>query len=147
MTWLVIADSSNCRFYQYDKKLKKVTLVKQLNHFESKLKGIDLVSDGPGHYKSSGATRGAYSPHETPKEAEFEKFARQIAQELLSSLNSNKYNNLILTAPPHMIGLIHQHLDKNVREAIIHDFNKDYTHIPEHEIFDVVQQEINSSLI
>src|SRR5271154_5112762 len=106
MTWLVTANTNNCRIFNYEKKLKKLTLIKELNHPESRLKGIDLTSDKPGHYRSDGSAHGAYSPHEEAKENEVIFFSHQIVKELDAARKTNQFKELILAVPPHMNGLI-----------------------------------------
>lgn len=142
MIWLVIADASGCKIYEYEKNSKNVNPIKELYHPASKLKNSDIVSDGPGHYKTSGATKGSYQPREEPKELEFEKFARQIAKELVLDKNNHQFDTLILISPPHMSGLINGHFDNNFKDCILHDIKKDFTHIKEHEMFAAVHEEI-----
>lgn len=147
MIWLVIADSSACKIYHYDKKNKNIMPIKEMYHRESKLKSSDLVSSAPGHYKTSGPTRGSYEPHEAPKEVEIEKFAREIAKDIIADKNKNKFENLILFIPPHMSGLVHEHLDNHnhIKDIILHDSKKDFTHVPIHEMYSLVEEEMSKS--
>lgn len=138
MIWIVITNSNACRIFEYQKKEKKISLIKELFHGASKLKGIDLVSDGPGHYKTDGSARGTFSPRETPKENEIEQFSQEIAQVLDHGRTTNQFKDLILVIPPHMNGLIHQHLDHPLKNCIIDNIVKDYTHLKEHEILDTL---------
>ena len=136
MTWLVTADSTTCRIYQFDQSAKTLALVKNISHPEFRLKKSEyLTSDKPGHYKSDASSGGgAYSPHSDPKEIEVDNFARDIAQELNRARNANEYRKIITVCLPHMKGLLYKHLDKHVKELISVDIEKDGMHLPQHEL-------------
>jgi len=136
MIWLIAANTNSCRIFLYDKKSKKLTLIKELNHAESKLKGTDLTSDGPGHYQTSNSARGAYSPREEAQENEIKFFSRQIAKELDVGRKSNSFDKLILAVPPHMNGLIQQHMDSHLKDCITNNIKKDFTHLKEKDILE-----------
>lgn len=143
MIWLVITNTSACRIFEYQKKEKKLSLIRELFHPESKLKGMDLMTDGPGHYKTDGSGRGSYMPHEEPKEIEIEQFAREIAHVLDHGKATNQFQDLILVIPPHMNGLIHQHLDHQLKNCVLNNIVKDYTHLKEHEILGTLTKDIH----
>lgn len=138
--WVIIANSNTCRIYQYCKKPAQLTLLKELQHLENRLKDIDLTSDKPGHYKSSNATHGAYSQPTDPKEIKIDGFSREIAEELDHGRNTNAYKNLIIIAPPHMNGLLFQHINKHVKDLVAHDIEKDLIRLPEHELLDFLRE-------
>lgn len=135
MIWLTVANTNTCRIYNYDRKNKDLTLVKNLIHPESILKNQDLRSDKPGHYKGSDTTRGAFEPREEAKEIEIDRFSLEIARELDQGRKNHEFKNLIIAAAPHMNGLIHQHLDKHLKECT-QTILKDYTHLSDNEILE-----------
>lgn len=144
MRWVIVANSSSCRIFDYSKANKTLTLIKELYHPESKLKGIDLVSDGPGHYGTGGVARGKYQPREEPQEAEANVFAREIAELLDADRRANQYKDLILFAPPHMTGLLQKHFNSHVKDFISESYNKDYGYFTEPEI---LQALLNNSQV
>ena len=137
--WVVTTDSNTCRIYQYNKKPTQLTLLKELKHPENKLRDIDLTSDKPGHYKSSNATHGAYSQPTDPKEIKIDDFSREIAKELDHGRNTNAYKNLIIIAPPHMHGLLFQHINKHVKNLVAHKIEKDLMRMPDHELLEFLK--------
>lgn len=135
MIWVVTANSNMCRIYHFDKHPKKITLLKEINHPENKLKKSDyLTSDRPGRYHTDNSAGGAYSPHSDPKEVAIDSFSREIANELNSGRNTNAYKNLIVVADPHMQGLLFKHLDKHVKDLITNEIQKDIMQLTEHEL-------------
>ncbi len=135
MIWIVNVNSNLCRIYHYQKSPAKVTLIKEIEHPENKLKPSEIVSDKPGRYKG-----GMYSPHTDIKEVEFDHFAREVAKELDEGRVKSKYEKLILIAPPHMNGLLLQHMDKHVKELVMNNIQKDLIFLKDHELLNFVKE-------
>lgn len=126
MLWVVTANTNNCRVYHYQKHLNKLTLIKELNHPENRLKNREITSDRPGHYnKSTLGTRGAYEPPSDPKENQINLFSRDIAKLLNTAKQDKLYEQLILITDSHMLGLLNQHLHKSVSANITQTINRD----------------------
>lgn len=139
MICVVIANAYTCRIYHYSKHPLKLTLLKEINHPENRLKDSELTSDKPGHYKGGESARGAYSPHMKAKEVEIDNFSRQIAKELNQGRNENEYERFILIAPPHMSGLLFKHINKHVKDLITNNIKKDLLHLTDREILGFLQ--------
>ena len=139
MIWVINSNSSICHIYEYHKKNSQLNLIKELQHPENKLKKEDFLSDKPGHYKSNTSTRGAYSQETDPKETKIDSFYREIAKELDQARCNQNYDELIIIAPPHLNGLLFQHLDKHVKELVIHNIKKDLLQLPDHELIKFLQ--------
>ena len=139
MTWVVSTNTNTCHIYLYQRKSKKLTLLKEISHPELRKKTGDfLTSDRTGHYQT-GMAHGAYSPHTDPKASAIDDFSRDIAKELNLGRKTSAYENLILITPDHMQGLLMQHLDKHVKEHIINTIPKDLMHLKEHELLEYLQ--------
>src|SRR5579862_2916652 len=136
MKIVVNTNSNICRIYHYNKHPAQLTLLKEINHPENKLKSGDLTSDRPGHYQGNKSSRGAYSPSMKAKDVEIENFSREIAKELNQERNKNEYDELIVIAPPHMIGLLNQHINKHVANLVINKIEKNLLHLSEHELLE-----------
>ncbi len=137
---LVVNTNSNiCRIYHYIKNPAQLTLLKEISHPENKLKNSDLTSDGPGHYQGGESSRGAYSPHTEAKDVLITNFAKEIAKELNQERMKKEYNELILISAPHMMGLLLQQMDKNVKELITNKLEKDLVSLSEHELLTYIQ--------
>lgn len=137
--WVVITDSNTCRIYNYTYP-NHLSLHKTLEHPENKLRDIELTSDKPGHYKTSGSAHGAYSQPSDPKEIKIDNFSRDIAKELEHGRTNHAYEKLVIIAPPHMTGLLAHHLNKHVKDLISHTIEKDLVHAREQEIIDFLQK-------
>lgn len=139
LTWVLSTDSNTCRIYEYSKNPIRLTLVNEMQHPENKLRDIDLTSDKSGRYRSNGSAHGAYSQESDPKEIKIENFSREIANELDHGRNIQAYKNLILIAPPHMYGLLFQHINKHVKDLVTHNIEKDLLHLSDRELLDFLK--------
>ena len=140
MIWLININSSQCRIYDYQKKPAQITLIKEFSNAAARHKASDgLTSDKPGRYQSMGTRGGAYSPHTDPKENEVDHFARDVAKELDHGRNTNLYKEIILIAPPHMLGLLNLHTDKHVKELVIDSIHNDLIYMKDHELLDFLK--------
>lgn len=133
-TWILVANASAASVYCNEGPKKGLARVKTMEHAASRDKGVDLVTDRPGHTQSRGNGRGAYVPSKTPKEVEADRFALELARELDHGRTSNAYQRLILVASPHFLGLLNQHLDAHVKQRVSDTIEKDYTKLPEKEL-------------
>lgn len=140
MIWVVATNTSTCRIYHYNKKPKKLTPLKQMQHPQSKVKTSELLTDRPGHYNTRGPTRGAYEPRTGAREVEIETFSREIAKELDQGRKKNAYDTLILISPSHMSGILLQHLDHNTKNLITKTIHKDLNHMTDLELLDYLQE-------
>jgi protein required for attachment to host cells len=135
MVWVVVANTNDCKIYHFQKIPAQISFLKEMSEPENKLKASEhLTTDRPGHYHGGGSARGAFSPHTDPKQNEYDNFARKIAQELNDARNGQQFDELIIVAEPHMHGLIDQHLDKHVKNMVIHDLQKDLVHMNERDL-------------
>jgi protein required for attachment to host cells len=139
MILVVNANSSLCRFYDYQRHPAKLTLLKEIQHPENKLKNSELTSDKSGHYQSSHTSRGAYSPHRDAKEIHINNFSREVANMLDKDRNSRLFDKLILIAPSHLNGLLLQHLNKHVIALMTNNIQKDLFHLREDELITYLQ--------
>lgn len=137
--WTVIANSNLCRIYEYNRNEKELRLFKVLDHPQSRLKGVDLITDKPGRYQQPKSARSAYEPNMDPQQIEVMRFAHQIAAELETGRNSNLYENLVFIIPAQMSGLIHEVIKKNVKDCIVENIHKDYLQLSESEIIDTLK--------
>lgn len=132
--WLVVANSSLARIFKIEKK-DKLTEIKVLEHPESRLHNMDLVSDKPGRdFESSGARRHALEPKVLPKRHEFAVFAKSIADYLETAYNEGEFASLYIAANPSQLGLLRQSLHPNVSKCVKEEVDKDLTQMKPDEI-------------
>lgn len=138
--WILVASSSKACIYSAENlHSDELDLIEEFRHPESRKKGTELASDRPGHFSTDRGARSAYEKSD-PKEETAEVFAIELANALKAGRTSNKYNQLVLIAPPHFYGLINKHIKFSV-DSIMH-INKDYTHLTERDLIAQLHQHI-----
>ena len=140
MIWVATANTNAYRIYNYNKNHSQLSILKEINHPEFKLKMSDsLTTDRPGHFQVGTSARSAYSPHMDAKEVEIDNFSRELAEELNKGRNANSYEKLIIITPPHMSGLIFHHLNKHVKDLVINNIQKDILHLNDREVLEFLK--------
>ena len=131
-TWVLIADSSSCRIYEYLAAPESINLVREVSHPESHLKDIDFKMDRDGRFHGAGGI-GNYVSSD-PKENSIDKFSRDIALLLDNNRKRNAFKHLIMITPPHLNGLINQHMNKHVKKMLDLSISKDLIHYTDEEL-------------
>ena len=121
-TWVLIADGATARILEntgHGKGLKAVA-------------GKVWHAPEKGAYESEqGTTNSSVSrskhrmaPHNTPDKEEAG-FAQELAARLSQALADGEFDDLVLSAAPHMLGLLRPALDAQVRAVVIAELPKD----------------------
>ncbi|MBI5612536.1 MAG: host attachment protein [Gammaproteobacteria bacterium] len=126
-TWILVANASHARLFNLEAP-ESLALVKEFSHPQSRERASDLVTDKPGHYQSDGGKHGTFSPEETPKREEMERFAQHLAHELDHQRAAGHYQHLILVASPAFLGALNGSLNHHVKALVRESIGKDYVH-------------------
>lgn len=127
--WILVCDASRGALYETDKKGDDWATIGSYSHPESRLKSSELTSSEPGHSaKSKGGSRHTVmEPQTSPKEAEKEHFAQQLADVVNDGVRKKKYDRLVLVAPSHFTSLLEHHLSAETKKHLKAIIHKDYT--------------------
>ncbi|HVT62380.1 MAG TPA: host attachment protein [Legionellaceae bacterium] len=134
MKWIMLANSNDCRIYEYDRRHKHLVLVQEISHPENKLKVHDWTTDHPGHYKSGYHNRGSFEPETSPVEVSIDEFAREMAECLEEGRTHHKYDDITLMMPSRMEGLLNKHLNKHTKALVDKIIQKNLLFLSEHEL-------------
>lgn len=141
--WIVVADASRARLFGSDLLLEEFDWLETLDNPSVRARDKDVLSDGPGKVHTGGGSNAtAYSHHGDRKEHDADTFAREIAQVLHDSRVATHFERLILVAPPHFLGQLRRHLDPPTRRAVVAEIGKDYNHVRQLELPDMVRAKL-----
>jgi protein required for attachment to host cells len=128
--WIVVADASRARVFSIGENEAWV-LERELEHPKSRAKASDLTTDAPGRVQQSfsGGHRPAMSDRTDPKEVEAEVFARELADFLEQGCNHNRFDRLVIVAPPHFLGVLRKTINGQVEKRVHLSIDKDYTQL------------------
>ncbi|AZL15204.1 host attachment protein [Rickettsiales endosymbiont of Stachyamoeba lipophora] len=147
MIGILVANSSNCKIYAYNKPIAQFTLTKEMGHEESHMKiSQDLVRDDRGRPdKPFSVSRTAYEPDTDPKKKEWDIFAREVAHNIKNE--AEKYSSLVLIVPPEFEGMLKSHINKidkdhKVMDKVTHLIQKDLLNMNELDMFEYIREQV-----
>lgn len=156
MRWILISDASRARLFA--ERSGTWELLEKFEHPESRERARDLMADTNGRKPAGPSMGGAYGgravshsfgragvePDTDPKEVEAQKFARELAGRLERGHFDHAYDNLVIAAPPHFLGLMKGVLSREVEKRVEAFLNKDLTHHDTRQLQEHVEKELAS---
>lgn len=139
---IVIADQSEARFLDVLSRhaladpATELTLSERLTDPAAHLHDRDFKSDAPGRGFERGplrgGRRGAAAHHSVgedhPHDREAQLFARRIIESLEAAQRRAAFDQLVLVAEPHFLGLLRPFLSAPLSAALIAEVHKDLGH-------------------
>lgn len=92
--------------------------------------------------ESSGTGVSAYDDtdfHELQKE----RFAADLADKLYKMAHRGRFRRLVLVASPQVLGVMREHLHKEVADKVVGEISKTLTNHPKHEIEKIVAHDLH----
>jgi protein required for attachment to host cells len=134
-TWVLIADGSRARLLEHRRSQQSLELLFDDDRPELRDRELMRESDRPGRtHESFGPTRHGLQPHTSTDQIARERFARALVERLQLGVNERRFGQLLLVAPPAMLGELRRHLDDALRERVIAELDRDLTKISIHEL-------------
>jgi len=136
--WILLADGANARVMERVAPFGKLKEILQLTHAHKSTQ--DLGDDRPGRsFERANPTRHAYEPHTDPHELQKDIFAKELASLLKDAYQTQKFEELSIVSPPHMLGLLRSHLNNSpVHSRITKESDKNILAMPLEQIQDYV---------
>ena len=125
-TWILVAHRAGASLYERLNTEKNLDLIEDVVYPEGKLKGRALDADRPGRSMSDASKRRYPFDDEKSSEKQNEKkFAKRLAQMVNRGALNKKFDQLVLVAGPHLLGLLRSDLDKRTSSRVIREFGSD----------------------
>lgn len=133
-TWILVADSAHSRIFStLDGRVIKE--VADQSHPQSRQHESELVTDRPGRsFDSAGQGRHAMEPDQHPHEQEAETFAVELAHTLEQGRNQQRFQKLLLIAPPEFLGRLRRHLSKPTAQTVAGHIDKNLVELGASEL-------------
>ncbi len=134
-TWVVAANAGRARLFAQAAANAPLEEIEDGVDTAARLRAADTETDDLGRRSQrhsptpSSQQPSGYQPHETPKEHEAERFARNVAAVLARGRADGRYAHLVLTAAPEFLGLLRRHLDPQVASCVRAEIHHDYTQL------------------
>ena len=128
-TWIVVSDASRARIFAVGDDERAWSLVRELEHPESRVKETDLVDGERGRTRQSAGAgaRSSMEPTTSPKRVEHNVFAQDLAELLEHGYDTQQYRDLVLVAPPQFLGILRGAIGAKLEKHVVAALDKDYT--------------------
>jgi protein required for attachment to host cells len=132
-TWVIVADGEKALYLVNAGTPAEVRLElarrKEIENPPTSEQGTDK----PGRFDDAGIGRSAVDDTDW-HQLEKERFAEDLADELLKDALANRFSALVIIAPAKTLGTIRQALHKETQDRLVADLDKDLTN---HAIADI----------
>ncbi len=134
-TWVVVADSTRARIFKADNSVGPLNELETLVHPESRLHERELISDAPGRaFDRAGQGRHAMGQQVSPKQHELEAFAKQLAERLDHARETGELEQLVIVAPPNVLGTLRKALSQEVSRLVTLELDKNLSRLAPQDI-------------
>jgi protein required for attachment to host cells len=134
-TWVVIADGAHARVLQFTPEKPRLEAVPDVSFTIDLPATHDLVSDRQGRvFESHGHANHAAAARTDPHRELKRGLAHKLADTLQTSLNDQRYDKLVLVAPPVTLGDLREALAKTVRARVTAELAHDFVKLPTSEL-------------
>ncbi len=131
-TWIIVADACGARLFMSFDNGKSLHQLERFSHAQSRAMEAQLVTDRSGSGRSSTHSMpSTKAPHTAHKELEAIQFARVLNDYLLDAAQHDKFDSLVLVAPPHFLGLFRAELSPALARMISATITKDLIYMDE----------------
>lgn len=135
-TWIVVANRSEAKIFVSDPKLgREVEFHSKLENPRGRLRNGDINADKPGAFGIPGTGHGSGRERtQSPTERVAQEFAIEVVMALDAGRTSQDYEELILIADPHFLGLLRNTMTKELSKLVVQEEAKDLTLVTTDEI-------------
>lgn len=152
--WILVSDAGRAVLLRTKENNKPgFNVVGHFEHPDSRAHAREIAtaangskSDSPppaAHEGSHGAAgRPGAESDTSPKEVEALRFARELADVLERGLAAHEYEELMLVAPPHFLGILKNTVNAQVSKHIHSTVDKDYTSLELPELEERLYQKL-----
>ena len=128
--WIVVASAGRASVYRKAQGLAGLEPVHQLDNPAGRAHVGDIMEDQRGRIEKHGSgVMSAMDPAHGPHEQIIKEFAREICRLLDMGANRHSYDELVLFAPAHFLGLLRAGLSSATKKLPLSCLAKDLTQL------------------
>lgn len=133
-TWVIVADHQRARLFELESPKENMREFSDLVHPESRMHERDMAQDAPGK-TSNRFGQGVHDmeKHNSPKQQEAIRFAKEVAQRLEQGRTDHEFDKLVIVADPDFLGLLRSAIPRELRAMVTQEVTKNLTHVPRAE--------------
>lgn len=141
--WALLADAARARVLRHpgraiDRAGAPMETIFEVSAEHRPLR--EIMTDAPGRsFASTGARRSSMEYHSDPAREETRRFAQAILSDLEDRLARQESEQLVIYAPPRMLGLLREAMSERMTSVVISEVPKDITKLPERELRELLE--------
>jgi protein required for attachment to host cells len=134
-TWILVADEFRARLFTAQAHDGKLDEIADITHPEGRMHDREMTRGHlPTVQESVGNARHAIEPHTTLRDKEAQEFARELSDLLEHGRTTNAYDELMIVATPHFLGMLRSTIGKDVSRLMVKSVGKNATRSTPEEI-------------
>ena len=132
--WVMVGDGEKALFLENigDERHIDLAVVRTIEQDNPPTR--EQGTDRPGRYNEGTGPRRSAVEDTDWHHLEKERFAKEIAERLYEAAHSGRYQQLVVAAPPFILGELRKELHKEVRDRLVLELDKELTNLPVPEI-------------
>lgn len=124
--WILVADRARARvFHALLDAQGPFPVLAVLVHAAGRLQRHEMESDSPGTVMHPSGVLSGIEPHEDVAHRESRKFAAQICEHLDRACLENRFDRLIVVAPPDFLGVLREQWTARIQSRIAYELHKE----------------------
>lgn len=145
MQWILIADRSRARVFQTDAGPERLQEVQDLLNPEGRMDDAELRHDAKGRYYGKGERYQAHTAESNISQTEHDedRFSREVSDLLERGCDTQRYDSLVMVAPPEFLGLLRKHLSKRVEQRVTRQLDTGLANWDSQQIRDYLKQHLH----
>lgn len=134
-TCILVADGAHARVYLNQGPGHGLKEIQEFADSRDIRESRDIASDQLGRsFDSGGEGRHAMEPPTDPKRHEIKEFHREVADGIVSAFKANRFDRLVLVAPPRTLGNLRNEIESEPSLKIHAEINKDLVKSPRDDL-------------
>lgn len=129
-TWIVVANRSEARIFSSDpkksRKSRDIDFITKIENPRGRLRAGDINADKPGAFVPMASGHGSgREARVTPTQQVALDFSKQLIDTLELARTQNQFEEMILIADPHFLGLLRNQMSKELKKMVSREVAKD----------------------
>ncbi len=131
--WILVADAAQAMLFATETRPARARLVETYANPDGHLREGELHTGGSGTVNVGSSRHVTHTEH-TQRDHVAELFARRLAAVLREGRVQHRYDDVVLAAPAHFLGVLRRSIDDETAKAVSASIPRDLVHEGQHAL-------------
>ncbi|MBP0620869.1 host attachment protein [Cupriavidus consociatus] len=132
--WTLAADSTHARIFQAHGMERDMEEIQDFVNPLGRAKDGELRDDAQGRFAGKGEPMHSMAARVDQADKERDEFARMLTRYLEQARTEQRYDKLRLAASPKFLGMLREHLGKEVQKVVFEEIDEDMSRLGAREV-------------